>query len=215
MKRTCLGCKVEKALEEFSRDKTLRTGFRARCKPCLAEARKVYRQENRERYLTVQRAYRKSDKYKEVRRKYERSDNGKASRNKYRSNSPHHIEWRKAYRRTTERKQQRKLYSEQPHIKIRDTIRNRLRSALKGNYKKGMGVDNLGCSISEFQLYLQGLFKEGMSWSNHGEWHIDHIVPLSAFNLLDEEQVKIACHYKNMQPLWWYDNLKKADKYEM
>ena len=52
-----------------------------------------------------------------------------------------------------------------------------------------------------------------MSWENHGEWHLDHIKPLSSFDPQDPEQVMASSHYTNFQPLWAEDNLKKADKY--
>lgn len=51
-----------------------------------------------------------------------------------------------------------------------------------------------------------------MTWENFGEWHIDHIVPLSKFNLTDYEQLKIACHFSNLQPLWAKDNLSKGNR---
>jgi hypothetical protein len=51
-----------------------------------------------------------------------------------------------------------------------------------------------------------------MSWGNYGQWHIDHIIPLSSFNLLEEQQFKIACHYTNLQPLWAKENLSKGNK---
>ena len=57
------------------------------------------------------------------------------------------------------------------------------------------------------------MFKQGMSWSNYGEWHIDHIKPCSLFNLeLEEEQLE-CFNYKNLQPLWAIDNIKKGNKY--
>jgi len=61
---------------------------------------------------------------------------------------------------------------------------------------------------------MQSLFKEGMHWSNntmHG-WHIDHIKPISSFDLTNPEQLKKCCHYSNLQPLWAIDNLIKSNK---
>ena len=54
-----------------------------------------------------------------------------------------------------------------------------------------------------------------MSWDNKGRagWHIDHIIPLSAFDLTDREQVIEACHYTNLQPSWEQDNLIKANNH--
>jgi hypothetical protein len=55
-----------------------------------------------------------------------------------------------------------------------------------------------------------------MSWDNYGVngWHVDHIRPLSSFYLTDNNQLEIACHYTNMQPLWGKDNIKKGAKYD-
>lgn len=55
-----------------------------------------------------------------------------------------------------------------------------------------------------------------MSWDNYGQqvgkWNIDHIIPLSAFNLSDRNQLLKACHYSNLQPLWAVNNYSKGDK---
>jgi hypothetical protein len=49
-----------------------------------------------------------------------------------------------------------------------------------------------------------------MSWDNYGQWHIDHIRPISSFKQEEWEQIN---HYTNLQPLWAEDNLKKSNKY--
>jgi hypothetical protein len=53
-------------------------------------------------------------------------------------------------------------------------------------------------------------FTEGMTWFNHGEWHIDHIYPVSLAT--DEHHLKKLNHYTNLQPLWAIDNIKKSNK---
>ena len=61
--------------------------------------------------------------------------------------------------------------------------------------------------------YLDAKFTDGMSWENHGEWHIDHILPCASFNLLIEDEQRKCFHYTNLQPLWAKDNLSKAANY--
>lgn len=53
-----------------------------------------------------------------------------------------------------------------------------------------------------------------MSWKNKSEWHIDHIRPISSFDLNNPEEQAKCFHYTNLQPLWAIDNLKKGAKYE-
>lgn len=62
--------------------------------------------------------------------------------------------------------------------------------------------------------HLEAKFAPGMTWDNYGVdgWHIDHIMPLAAFDLTDEQQRQQACHYTNLQPLWAAENLAKGAK---
>jgi hypothetical protein len=100
--------------------------------------------------------------------------------------------------------------------KIRKVLRSRLYQAIKYNFKSGSAVRDLGCSIPRFKIYLESKFQEGMSWENWGVygWHIDHIKPLSKFNLENREDFLKVNHYTNLQPLWAEENLKKNDKIE-
>lgn len=68
----------------------------------------------------------------------------------------------------------------------------------------------MGCSPEELKAHFESLFSEGMSWENYGQWHIDHIRPISSFKQEEWEQIN---HYTNLQPLWAEDNLKKSNKY--
>lgn len=74
----------------------------------------------------------------------------------------------------------------------------------------------VGCSVSDFKAHIESLWHDGMTWENHSRegWHIDHIRPLSTFNLLDKKQRFAAFHYTNTQPLWASDNILKKDKWD-
>lgn len=99
-----------------------------------------------------------------------------------------------------------------PHYAIACRLRKRLVKVLRGGIKKGSAVNLLGCSVPEFKFFIEGKFQDGMGWTNYGEWHLDHILPLSFFDLTDPAQLKQACHYTNFQPLWKRDNLVKGKK---
>lgn len=100
--------------------------------------------------------------------------------------------------------------------KIANGLRCRLNKILKKRPKAGSAVNLLGCSLDTLKTYLESLWQPGMSWDNWSKdgWHIDHIRPLASFNLTDIEQLKQACHYTNLQPLWAKDNLVKSSKWE-
>lgn len=134
------------------------------------------------------------------------------------------VAYRKAYNTTPEARAYYKVYNARPEqrayrkaryatdsqFKLTRNLRSRLHLAIKGKFKAGSAIRDLGCSIPELIEYFKPLFQEGMSWENHGEWHIDHIIPLSAFDLTDPEQLKVACHFTNLQPLWAVENIRKG-----
>ena len=103
-------------------------------------------------------------------------------------------------------------YHKDVNYRVGCCLRSRLNKAIKNNYKKGSAVKDLGCTKEELKKYLESKFQPGMSWNNYGQWHIDHIKPLSSFNLEDREELKKACNYSNLQPLWAKDNLSKGAK---
>lgn len=76
----------------------------------------------------------------------------------------------------------------------------------------GGTVAALGYTTAQFQAHIERQFLPGMSWENRSEWHIDHIVPLTAFDLTDEADRKAANALPNLRPIWAVDNMQKADK---
>ena len=70
----------------------------------------------------------------------------------------------------------------------------------------------LGIDLACFKSYIESKFQEGMNWDNYGQWHVDHIKPLSLATT--EQQIIELNHYTNLQPLWAVDNIKKSNKYE-
>ena len=99
---------------------------------------------------------------------------------------------------------------DEPIEKMKRVIRSRIISALK--LKNKHTIEYLGCSTNE---YLKWLLKNdfGYTLDNRGnEWHIDHVIPLSRFNLENEEQQLIAFNWRNTMPLSVEENLKKGNK---
>lgn len=125
-------------------------------------------------------------------------------RSYYKENRADRIKWQ------VDREKERIIYD--VSFLLRKRIRSRLKMAMKNKYRSGLAIESLGCSIDELKVYLEFQFQDGMSWENYGEWEIDHIVPLFKFDLTNSEQVKKACNFSNLQPLWKKDHYKKSQK---
>lgn len=92
---------------------------------------------------------------------------------------------------------------------IRDLLK-RLCNDWKGGRSKS--EIELGYTHSQFKSHMESLFTEGMSWDNHGEWHIDHIVPVKWWLDNDITDPSMINALINLQPLWAKDNLTKGCK---
>jgi hypothetical protein len=119
-------------------------------------------------------------------------------------------ERRKEYLRNYDKKKR----NEDEIFKIKSYTRNRIRAFLKLNKisKNNKTFNIVGCSPEDLKLHLEKQFSPEMNWSNYGKfgWHIDHITPLDSANT--EDEMYKLCHYTNLQPLWWSENLSKGHK---
>lgn len=142
---------------------------------------------------------------KERQREFRRTPKGKAKAREYHQ---------RGKKRTNERYKER--YDTDPQFRMAVVLRKRIVMALKtrGISKSKSLRELLGCAIPELKAHLEKQFKHGMSWSNHGDWHIDHIRPCAAFNLALLTEQKACFHYSNLQPLWAEENMRKSAKLE-
>lgn len=91
---------------------------------------------------------------------------------------------------------------------LRCRINDAIRTAKATKHDRSMNL--IGCTVLELMNHLAEKFTEGMTWENHGKWHIDHIRPCSEFDMSDPVQQMECFHFSNLQPLWARDNLMKS-----
>jgi len=99
---------------------------------------------------------------------------------------------------------------DEPISTIVRSIRSRILSCLKRKYKHT--IEYLGCNCT---FYLDWILNVDTKYTfeNYGkEWHIDHVIPLSKFDLTDEEEQLVAFNWRNTMPLSVKENLSKNNK---
>jgi hypothetical protein len=197
MKNTkrCAKCGVKKSPDAFHKSKANRDGLQSYCNACKQVLIKIWREDNYERVKQQQEEYRKT--HREERREYNR-------------------QWRQKNRDYWRHYQNERLRTD-PNYRLRNYIGAAIRKAIKKNRKSAFHI--LGYSVDDLRWHLESLFQPGMSWQNYGtEWHIDHVVPKSWFNLetengLNEYEMKLCWSLQNLQPMWTSENLEKRDKH--
>lgn len=164
----------------------------------LKEYKKAWYRANREKMAIYAKEYYKENKDKwsartDARRSYEAQYREK---NREKINS-YHTEYALTRRKTD------------PSFRAIQNARVRARDFIRGNQKYSK---RLRCSFKVFKIHIESQFVEGMTWENYGEWHIDHVFPLSVAFEQGPEIFSNACKYTNLQPLWASDNISKGNK---
>jgi hypothetical protein len=210
--KTCGDCKKEKPKAEFSKDASKKDGLQSSCKVCRAESQKKYNKEHKEEIAESQKKY--NEEHKEEKAKYKKKYNKKYDEEHKEEKAEYQKKYDEEHKEEIAARKRERRKSD-PIFRMICNCRTRTWEAFKsqGIKKNHKTFDLIGCTSEFLRDYLASKFTPGMALENHGEWHIDHIRPISSFNLHDPEQVKACFHYTNLQPLWAEDNLKKSDRY--
>lgn len=128
-----------------------------------------------------------------------------------------YLKAQRKYRKSEKFKQIRgakwlRWYHKTPLSRVSHNIRCRIRLAIqRQSGSKMLGTEQLlGSTVRQTRAWIESLFQPGMSWSNYGEWQIDHKRPCASFDLTKPSQQKKCFHYTNLQPLWKEDNQRKG-----
>lgn len=103
-----------------------------------------------------------------------------------------------------------------PIYKLISNFRTAIYQVLKENNveKNGHYFEILGYTPEELINHLEKQFTDGMTWDNYGDFHIDHIIPISSFNIqeIGDEEFMKCWSLSNLQPMWGEENIRKSNK---
>jgi Fe2+ transport system protein B len=225
--KNCTKCKINKPYTEFYWEKK-RQRYKTTCIQCEKEkARKKYQENpeiiklknkqwienNKEKF----KQYNKNNrhKYKEYDKQYYKvyiqnnREKIQQSQKEWRLNNPNYYK-EKRKRENQKFKEYNNNYNKLKREKnisfrIKQCVASNINFNIKKhkNTKTNTTIKYLGCSIQEYIVYLENMFLEGMNWGNYGAiWEIDHIIPISSFDLTQDDNIFKAFNYKNTQPLF-------------
>lgn len=207
--KTCTQCGQVKPLDAFHR-RDGKFGCAAACIDCANTKKREHWAANRERLKQKGAAYRSAhrEEAKQAAKVWRLAnpERHKASVQSYPKRRPEVIKAINA------RKVQKRRSS--PKKRLQMAVSAAVRAALKAGAKAGQATfDLLGYSADDLRSHLEVRFLPGMTWENYGKWHVDHVIPLAAFNYERPEHLDFrrAWALSNLQPLWAADNIRKRD----
>ena len=179
--------------------------------------RKKYYKENQEKILEYAKIYTK-EYYKKNKERIKANNKLSGYRKKYyqinkvkiKKYSEKHKERRKKYIRIYQREKLRN----DPVYRLNSHIRFAIWNSLKGNKNRHSWEKLVGYDCQELKEHLEKQFRDGMTWENYGKWHLDHILPISLFNVtgIKSKGFKRCWALENLQPMWAKENLSKSNK---
>lgn len=244
MEKACSRCGLHKPAtnEFFGSLRKAKDGLHSSCKKCLAEWRKADRALHPARYKAVESArhQRHGDKRREANRRNwsDRNERYRAvlklrmARNGHLYNanrrqkaavdpevraarSEANRRWRETNADALSERRKAEWRNATPARKLRTYFGAAIAHALKGSGKGGRGWQQIvGYTSADLKAHLERQFAKGMTWDNYGDWHVDHIVPVSSFVFSSPEDAdfKACWALTNLRPMWAAENVRKSDK---
>ena len=201
--KICKRCNTLKELSDFNINLKLKSGLGSNCKCCRLEINKKYNDDNSEKRKQY---YIDNSEYKKQYTKEYRKNNVDKIKQYEKDNKSNIYKKRVARDKIRRKKDSIYRFNKNARALIYKSFKRYI-----NDFKKNTNTENiLGCSIDKFKQYIENMFTEGMTLDNYGEWHLDHIIPISSAKT-EEEVIKLN-HYTNFQPLWAEDNWNKGSK---
>ena len=103
-----------------------------------------------------------------------------------------------------------------PVFRLSRRVKAAVHLSLTNRIKHHKWEQLLGWTTTELKAHLEKRFEPWMSWDNYGEWHIDHIIPIAAFNYESPYDIdfKRCWALSNLRPLEARENLSKGARLE-
>lgn len=201
MSKCCSRCECRKEVGDFNKNKRSSDGYDAWCRDC-------HKQYNKEHHEVIARKKRELvERNREQVKKYmydytqKNKEPLKVKRREYVDNNREKIN-----------ANTRKRQKEDIQFKLKETLRKKLLKLL-GGVKSETATFYLGCSADELRVWLEFQFEPEMTWENHGSyWEIDHILPVSRFDMTKEFDKRVCFRWTNLQPLLKLENNLKNNK---
>ena len=141
----------------------------------------------------------------------------------YEQNKEHRKEYIKEYHknnidkiRKTKRDYERNRKARDPLYKLISNFRTAIYQVLKeSNVEKNKHYfDILQYTPEQLITHLENKFTDKMSWDNYGDWHVDHKLPITHFNIseMGDSEFMKCWALDNLQPMWGDENIKKSNK---
>lgn len=192
----CSTCRKTLPPVEFHADRTKASGLASRCKPCVKAYRADYYAANAEKAKADALRYAK-----------ENAARHKAATQHWRvENRERWLENRKTAHR---RNYANPVYA--LGVKVRAMIQRTLKAT--GKPKDFVTFQKIGFTTEQLKARLEMNFQPGMTWTNFGQWEIDHRVPLSRMLARGETRPERLNCLANLKPLWREQNRSKGARY--